>query len=195
MRQQGIFIRDARKGEGTRIAELTLLAWPVEEVLVAEPSLTYEILRDMIAAVVESEQTIYSYENTLVAVIMDENSKTEKVIGALCGYDGADYIKLKQPILDIIGHYSDFARTIETEAGEFYIDSVGVDPEYRGIGIATLLFDALISKAAVLGHKKVGLIVDIDKPLAEKLYRRLGFEHIGFRSFFGHQMKHMTRDL
>ena len=193
--QHRIFIRNARKGEGKTIAELILLAWPVDEFLAADPSMTYEILRNMIAVVVESEQTIYSYENTVVAVIMDESTGTEKIIGALCGYDGADYIKLKQPILEIIGYDSDFARTVETEAGEFYLDSVGVDPEYRGMGIATMLFGALISKAAALGHKKVGLIVDIDKPLAERLYRRLGFEHTGFRSFFGHQMKHMTRNI
>lgn len=190
-----IFIRDAKKGEGKRIAELILQAWPVDEFLAADPSMTYEKLRDMIAAVVESEQTIYSYENTMVAFIMDDNTGMEMIIGTLCGYDGADYIRLKQPILEVIGYDSDFARTIETEAGEFYLDSVGVDPQYRGLGTATLLFNAMISKAAVLGHKTVGLIVDIDKPLAEKLYRRLGFEHSGYRSFFSHQMKHMTRNI
>ena len=41
----------------------------------------------------------------------------------------------------------------------------------------------------------VGLIVDIDKPQAEALYARLGFIHIGYKEFFGHQMKHMVKAL
>lgn len=179
-------IRPAQPGEGVRIAELILLAWPVDEFLANDPSLTYEILRDMIAQAVEAPETIYSHENTYVALDDD------RIVGAMCGYDGADYQKLKEPILDVIGHDSDFASITETEAGEFYLDSVGVDPEYRGRGIATLLFQAQISRAKELGHSRVGLIVDVDKPKAEALYRRLGFEHVGFRQFFTHRMKHMV---
>ena len=72
--------------------------------------------------------------------------------------------------------------TAETEAGEFYLDSVGVLPEYRGRGIATRLFEAQIARAASLGHSRVGLIVDEDKPEAEALYARLGFNHIDDRA-------------
>lgn len=50
----------------------------------------------------------------------------------------------------------------------------------------------MIARAASLGHNKVGLIVDMEKPQAEALYARLGFEHVGFKEFFGHQMKHMV---
>ena len=113
----------------------------------------------------------------------------------MCGYDGADYQKLKQPVVDVIGEDSGFAQLKETEAGEFYLDSVGVHPEYRGRGIATRLFEAQIARAASLGHNAVGLIVDIDKPQAEALYARLGFKHIDYKDFFGHQMKHMVKAL
>ena len=34
-----------------------------------------------------------------------------------------------------------------------------------------------------------------DKPQAEALYTRLGFRHVGYREFFGHQMKHMVKTL
>jgi ribosomal protein S18 acetylase RimI-like enzyme len=95
----------------------------------------------------------------------------------------------------MLGNDSAFAELKETEAGEFYLDSVGVLPEYRGRGIASELFAAQIERAASLGHERVGLIVDIDKPKAEALYFRLGFRHVGYRDFFGHLMKHMVRIL
>ena len=79
------------------------------------------------------------------------------------------------------------------EAGEFYLDSVGVLPEYRNKGIASRLFEAQIERAGSLGHKTIGLIVDVDKPQAEALYSRLGFKHLDYKDFFGHEMKHMVR--
>lgn len=185
----GINIRHARPGEGKRIAELILLAWPVEDFLANDPSMTYEILLDMIAQAVETPATIYSFENTMVAEL---EGPDPVIVGAMCGYDGADYQNLKRPILDVIGHDSDFARVVETEAGEFYLDSVGVDSDYRGRGIASLLFKAQIERARSLGYSRIGLIVDVAKPRAEALYRRLGFEIVGFRDFFGHKMKHMV---
>lgn len=187
-----INIRNARPGEGKRIAELILMAWPVEDFLAGNPDLTYDILRDMIAGAVEAPATIYSFENTMVAEVESDASET-LIVGAMCAYDGADYIEFKRPILDVIGHDSDFAGVIETEAGEYYVDSIGVDPEYRGNGIATMLIEAQIKRAWSCGHTRVGLIVDIAKPRAEALYRRLGFEFIGYRKFFDHDMKHMVR--
>ena len=189
MNTTDITIRPATSGEGVQIAELILLAWPVEDFLAKDPSLTYEGLRDMIAQAVEAPATIYSHENTFVGLVEG------KIVGALCGYDGADYQRLKAPILDIIGHDSDFASLTETEAGEFYLDSVGVDPGFRGRGIASRLVAAQISRAKEGGHERVGLIVDIDKPEAEALYRRLGFVHKGYRMFFSHRMKHMVLDI
>ena len=183
-----LIIRMALKEEAAKLAELFLLAWPVEEIMQSSGS-TYQQLLESVTDISASPQTIYSYENSFVAEI------NGKIVGAMCGYDGADYQKLKQPVVDVIGEDSGFAQLKETEAGEFYLDSVGVHPEYRGRGIASRLFEAQITRAASLGHKSVGLIVDIDKPQAEALYARLGFKHIDYKDFFGHQMKHMVKAL
>lgn len=183
-----IIIRKATQGEASQIAELFLLAWPVDEIA-SSNGITYKELHETVTEIAASKETIYSFENTFVAEIDD------KIVGAICGYDGADYLKLKRPILDLLGHDSEFARMTETEAGEFYIDSIGVLPEYRGRGIASQMFVALIERATSLGHRKVGLIVDIDKPETEALYLRLGFRHVGYKDFFGHKMKHMVRTI
>ena len=181
-------IRRARKEDAAQIAELFMLAWPVEEILQSN-GLTYKQLHESMTTIAAAEETIYSYENTLVADI------DGKVVGAMCAYDGADYQRLKQPIVDILGADSGFAQLMETEAGEFYLDSIGVLPEYRGRGIASRLFEAQCERAASLGHKVAGLIVDIDKPQVEALYSKLGFTYLDDKDFFGHTMKHMIRHI
>ena len=183
-----IIIRKANKEEAQQIAELFLLAWPVDEILESN-AISYDQLLESITLIAAAEETIYSYENTLVAE-MDG-----KVVGAMCGYDGADYQSLKQPIVDTLGPDSGFAQLKETEAGEFYLDSVGVLPEYRGKGIASRLFEAQCERAVSLGHMVAGLIVDVDKPQAEALYARLGFVYLDDKDFFGHTMKHMVKTL
>ena len=185
---ENVIIRKARCEEAGEIAGLFMLAWPVEEIMESN-GVTYQELLESMTAVAASEETIYSYENTFVAVA------NGKVVGAMCAYDGADYQRLKQPIVDALGEDSGFAKLKETEAGEFYLDSVGVLEEYRGRGIASMLFRAQFGRAASLGHKVAGLIVDIDKPQAEALYARLGFIHTDNKDFFGHTMKHMVRSL
>ena len=188
MEQDANMIRKATKEEAAQIAELFMLAWPVEEILESN-GLTYDQLHESMTAIAAAEETIYSYENTIVAEV------DGKVVGAMCAYDGADYQRLKQPIVDVLGADSGFAQLKETGAGEFYLDSVGVLPEYRGRGIASSLFEAQCERAASLGHKKAGLIVDEDKPQAEALYARLGFTYLDDKDFFGHTMKHMVRNL
>ena len=183
-----MIIRQARKEEASQIAELFMMAWPVDEILKSN-QISYDQLLESITLTAASEETIYSYENTLIAEIEG------KVVGAMCAYDGADYQRLKQPIVDALGADCGFAKLKETEEGEFYLDSVGVLPEYRGRGIASRLFEAQCGRAASLGHKVAGLIVDVDKPQAEALYARLGFVYLDDKDFFGHKMKHMVRQL
>jgi predicted GNAT family acetyltransferase len=45
------------------------------------------------------------------------------------------------------------------------------------------------------GHERVGLIVDYDNPHAEELYTSLGFQRVGTKSFFGHKMWHLQRNI
>ena len=188
MTMENTIIREARKDEAPVIAELLMMAWPVEDIM-ASNGISYEELHETITAIVLLPATIYSYEHTFVAEV------DGRVAGAMCGYDGADYQALKQPIVDALGEDSEFARLQETEAGEYYLDSVGVHPDFRGRGIGSKLFEAQIARAAEQGHSRVGLIVDVDKPEAEALYERLGFRYLDDKDFFGHKMKHMIHTL
>lgn len=183
-----IRIRKAAPEEAGDIAAMFMLAWPVEEIL-TESGMTYDELHLSMTSMAAREDTIYSFANTFVA------EADGKIIGAICAYDGADYQRLKQPIVEAVGQDSGFAHLKETEAGEFYIDSIGVLPEHQGQGVGTRLFEAQIRHAASLGHTAVGLIVDMGKPQVEALYARLGFRHVDNKDFFGHTMKHMLKNI
>ena len=63
-----VIIRQARKEEASQIAKLFMLAWPVDDILESN-GLTCEQLHESITLIAANEETIYSYENTIVAEI------------------------------------------------------------------------------------------------------------------------------
>jgi len=146
--------------------------------------------KDYIAVLEEiatREDTQYSYRNSLIA-FADGNP-----VGAIIGYDGGRLSQLRDKTLEIIRKYNPDLNVIEdeTQAGEFYLDSVGVLPGCRGGGIGRKLLLSMRDHAFALGFPRVGLLVDIENPDAERLYRSLGFEYVDNKVFFGHPMKHL----
>lgn len=138
------------------------------------------------------EQSQYSYRNALIAT----DSKGQAV-GACVGYDGGRLHALREAFFSVMREelgrtFEDFGD--ETDGGEFYIDSLAVDPQHRHRGIATLLLQAAIAKATAAGLP-AGLLVDVGNPGAERLYRSLGFEDAGGKMWGGHQMKHLVRPM
>ena len=85
----------------------------------------------------------------------------------------------------------DFFADPESFDDEFYLDSIAVDDSYRGFGIATKLIQSIANHAADLGYHTLGLNVDTLNPLAEKLYRRLGFENAGKIMIVDHHYRHL----
>ncbi|GAA4314651.1 N-acetyltransferase [Mucilaginibacter gynuensis] len=126
----------------------------------------------------------YSYENTLVY------EDAAGVHGIINGYNGADLEVLRAPFLQHIRSVYGFSvqPENETEAGEFYIDCLSVDPNQQGKGIGKQLIAALVQQHQNL---PIGLLVSHDNPLAEKLYTGLGFKVVGQKPLLGGMYKHM----
>ena len=180
-----VSVRPARKSDAADIARLVVMAWPVDAFLAHGEGKTIEDLVELVADVAAKEDTLYSYTNTVVAEIASERDSDSKaasdeanggkVVGIMIGYDGAALHRLRRPVEEAFASKfgaSDMKWDDETQAGEFYYDSIAVDPGYRGYGIGTALFDAMGKRAAQLGHDVAGLLVDLDNPSAEKLYSR-----------------------
>ena len=205
-----ISIREARPEEAGRIADLIIMAMTEECCLhFCGPDHDIDDFRRVMTSLVARTDTQYSYLNTLVAI--EETAPVPStplpstpvpgvsapgcIVGICVSYDGALLHQLRQPFIDAalyewgIDHSS---IPDETQAGELYIDSLAVDPAYRGRGIASLLLRATIDKSRALGLPATGLLVDVGNPRAEALYNKVGFRYAGTNSWGGHGMKHLV---
>lgn len=134
--------------------------------------------------------TQYSYENAICAVSPDDGS----IAGVSVSYDGARLIELRRHFID--GAIREFgidhsAMEPETQAGELYLDSLAVQPRYRGHGIATMLLHATAERARRMDCGPLGLLVDEGNPRAERLYNKVGFRYVNDSMWGGHRMKHL----
>ena len=183
-------IHSARIEHATDIARLIMMAMTDECCLYyAGKEHTLDDFLDTMVRLVKMENSQYSYRNALVAVDDDD-----KVIGISVSYDGASLHLLRKAFIDAAK--SNFDRDFsniedETQAGELYLDSLAVLPEYRHQGIASELLKATVDKAKALRLPAVGLLVDKGNPNAERLYRSVGFEYVNDNTWGGHPMKHL----
>ena len=193
-----ISIREARPEEAGRIADLIIMAMTEECCLhFCGPDHDIDDFRRVMTSLVSRPDTQYSYLNTLVAI--EETAPVPGVsapgciVGICVSYDGALLHQLRQAFIDAaIKEWGMDHSAIpdETQAGELYLDSLAVDPAYRGRGIASLLLRATIDKSRALGLPATGLLVDVGNPKAEALYNKVGFRYAGTNSWGGHGMKH-----
>ena len=96
----------------------------------------------------------------------------------------------------IRSHYNKhFIPEDETQAGEFYLDCIAVNPNFCGKGIGTAMLQFLIQEFVINKEGKLGLLVDENNPLAKKLYLRLGFVYKETKTLFGKNMEHLQKSI
>lgn len=158
----------------------------------AGPSHTLEDFHRMMIALVRRDDSQYSYRNAMLALDDNTTDGHPVVAGVIVGYDGADLHRLRETFLQAAKEFlgQDFrGMDDETQAGEYYIDSLAVNESYRHQGLATLLLKKLIDQKGQ--RQPVGLLVDKGNPGAERLYRSLGFEYVNDATWGGHEMRHL----
>ena len=185
-----IEIKDARKGQAADIARLIMTAM-TDDCCLHFCGVGYglEDFRGMMTMLVEREDSQYSFRNTLVAMDGD------RLVGIAVSYDGSRLHELRQAFVEAaktcIGK-DHSGMDDETQAGELYLDSLAVLPDYRRQGIARRLLKATKEKADRMGLPCVGLLVDKGNPVGESLYVSVGFRYVNDNSWGGHPMKHLT---
>lgn len=184
MKAPKITIRSARVEDAATIARAVAMAIGDKEALRAYCGDDYMAVLTQIAA---TKGTQYSWQYALVAEV------DGTAAGAVVGYDGDDLQPLREGTFAIVRQLTGRIPNIanETEGGEYYLDSVGVLPEFRGLNVGRTLVREFCNKVFATQHNCVGLIVDSNNPQAERLYTSLGFERVGTRLFFGHRMWHL----
>ena len=144
----------------------------------------------MMTLLVEREDSQYSYKNTLVALNGDD-----KVVGISVSYDGGRLHELRKAFIESAKEYigkDHSGMDDETQAGELYLDSLAVLPEYRRRGVAKQLIRATKERADSMGLPCVGLLVDKGNPSGEALFASVGFRYANDSMWGGHQMKHLV---
>lgn len=137
-----------------------------------------------------SEINRLSYKNVYVY------KRDDVIIAAMCAYFGGDAWQFDR---EISQHLKALGKDTEVEKecfdDEFYIDSIAVDEKFRGQGLAKELILHSFAKAKELGHKKVSLIVDINKPKVRKFYESLGFKFNTKKIINLHEYDHMIKEI
>ena len=136
---------------------------------------------------VKKENNQYSHQNCFVV------EEAHKIIAAVNIYDGAELKRLRAPIIAYIeAHFSKvFNPEDETQTDEFYIDSLGVNPDQQGKGIGAYLLHYLIDYYVTQNNKTIGLLVEENNPNAKRLYLKLGFEPVGGKMLVGKKLVHL----
>ena len=185
-----IEIREATKNQAAEIASLIMMAM-TDDCCLYFCGDGYGLVdfRKMMTMLVELEKSQYSYKNTLVAMDGD------KVVGISISYDGARLHELRRAFIEAAKKHigkDHSAMDDETQAGELYLDSLAVLPEYRRQKIASRLLRATKDRANNMGLPCVGLLVDKDNPTGEALYASVGFRYMNDNRWGGHPMKHLV---
>lgn len=141
----------------------------------------------MMTELVLADDSQYSYRNTHVA-----QTRRGNIVGIVTSYDGKDLHRLRKAFFCAAKEYlgQDFqGLDDETSAGEYYVDSLAVLPEFRHQGIATRLLRAVIEAHG--NNLPIGLLVDQNNPEAANLYRSIGFRYFEDAIWGGHAMFHL----
>lgn len=180
--QDNIIIRKARKDDAAYVAKTVLTALDMDS----------SDLEWVMASCVDPK-SMYSWRNALIA---EDNGNP---IGCIISYRGDDYLPIREYTWSRlwVGVDPEVIRSsaIETYPGEYYLDSLAIDPEYRGKGLGKRLMQAAIGQGKNLGYDKFALLVATDKPRLKEYYATLGFEEAGDVNFFGHHYHRMTKTL
>lgn len=116
------------------------------------------------------------------------------VCGAIACYGGKDASKYDEWIRTEIRKRFKYDQIVdpECEENEFYIDSIAINPLYRGKKFSALLIEKSKEIAKEYGYKRVSLIVDEEKSSLKHYYQSLGFQEDGLREVYQHLYAHMA---
>lgn len=198
-------IRDAVSSDSTLIAGSILagvgydvFSGSAEEIEIGGRNLGVSEAVGIFSEVCLREDTLYSWMRTRVACVGG------KPVGTLTAYSSDDYPSLRALTWGLLGAGESSEVESECRPGEFYLDTLAVLPEYRGMTFANggstgrigrlLLLDG-IEEGRGKGFRRVSLIVDKSRPRLRAYYSGLGFRPDGDVLFFGHLYDRLVIEL
>ena len=176
-----IVIRDARPTDALFLAECILAGMHLYDFK--------DIVNDDLADALERitvcegrEDTLYTYSRTRVAEV------DGKPAGALLSYPGELYKELRDRMLREYwpAFFIQFGNDdLETDPGEYYLDSLAVHPDYRRMGVGRALLEDGIKIGLSEGFTQIAIVADAEMPHLIKIYQSIGFVPADHRNVFG----------
>lgn len=156
-------------------------------------ALNEELFKNIIIDAMHRPRYRYGYEN---AWICERNGQ---IAGVFFGYpsewetliDGplqASMLKYGQPMDTII-------QENESIPGEWYLDTLVTDPNFRRQGVGREMLNAAAEIAADAGHETIALNCEIDNLPAYHLYRKMGYQEKTQLVLSQHIYWHMVKEL
>lgn len=179
-------IRKGKVEENEAIAKHLLLAMEdIAYLFIGDRN--YDKALHFMKTLVGQQGNQYSYDNNWVVLEDDE------IVATALVYPGDALAALRAPVAHLLKteYQVAFNPEDETQAGEYYIDCIGVSPSQQGKGIGSQVLQFLIANYVEQEGKVLGLLVDEDNPKAKRLYDRLGFEVVGEKTLLGKRLEHM----
>ena len=165
--------------------------------------LVWIILEDMELSILNDypKKQIINY---LIQAMQDENYRysprriwvakdNDKVVGLAASYFSKDEEIVDDAWKKIMNKegVSNLFDDKESFAEEWYLDSLVVDNDYRGLGIAKQLITYVCEEARESGKRTVGLNVDQKNKIAYDLYKKIGFQIVGQKVLSNHIYHHL----
>lgn len=161
----------------------------IERMAMGEDTLQDRELIQQLASVCQRTDTLYSWKHALMAISPDNQP-----IGAIVAYPGEGYMESRHLTFSLLSNLITFDVNImdaETREGEYYLDSLAVDPRWRGKGIARRLLMSAQQEAKQMGRPAI-LACAPDNCGAKRLYEALGFHEEGHLFIFGEDYLRMV---
>ena len=163
-----ITLRRATKADARFIAENVLRALHIDE--------TDERHIEHLADISRRDDTLYSWRNSTIALYDGVPA------GLMVAYDGARYRRMRDITFPMIRMYvGDNYSSMDDEAcaGEYYLDSLAVLPEFQRRGIASALIQEMFRQRNEAGIPLATIAVDPENDTAYRLYTKNGFRKNG----------------
>lgn len=169
-----VIYREGQKADSYAIAELDYMASEGAAEFLFHDLVPGFSPVQIIASGLEQDSDPHSYRSAIVAEF------NQNVIGMALSFP-ATYHQITPEMRDFfpadrLDHFKDFFAT--RVEGSFFLDALGVLPDYRNKGIGSQLVELTKSKAQTEGYNSLSLIAFADNIGAQRLYQRHGFETV-----------------
>lgn len=126
--------------------------------------------------------------------------RNNEVAGFIFGYKGEEEQNIDQSFKQLLAKKNydkkiDLSFDKETRAGEWYVDMVFTQPNFRKQGVATELLESLPEIVREAGESQVALNCDLINDSARKVYEKQGFRKESEITIVGHHYAHMVKQV